>query len=133
MNLGNVFIFEDDIILDPNFNNKLSLVMQELPSDWDMFYLGGNNVKPEINLKKVTDNIYKTSHTLTTHAYAIKNNLFEKVIKEQLMFENPPDGYYASKIHPNYNCYVVKPGIAFQRPSFSDIQKGFRDYTKIIK
>jgi len=128
LGLNNILIFEDDVVFCEDFNNKFNSIINELPADWDMFYLGGNTIEPDKNLKKVTSNIFKTTGTKTTHAYAIKNTIFKKVIKGQLEFNYPVDGFYRNIIQPAHNCYIVNPNMAWQRPGFSDIQCGFRDY-----
>ena len=40
MRVANVLIFEDDVVLDARFQEKVAAGMAELPSDWDMVFLG---------------------------------------------------------------------------------------------
>jgi len=42
INMGykNAIIFEDDVMLDENFNEKLGFNLKELPDDYDILYLG---------------------------------------------------------------------------------------------
>ena len=37
-------IFEDDVIIPNNFNNKLKLYLEQLPDNWDILFLGGNQI-----------------------------------------------------------------------------------------
>ena len=52
-----VLIFEDDIILAPNFNEHLDKILQKIPSDWDMIVLGYGHEKyfaePEGAIRKI--------------------------------------------------------------------------------
>tara|TARA_B100002019_G_C21114967_1_gene520388 strand:- start:127 stop:867 length:741 start_codon:yes stop_codon:yes gene_type:complete len=44
-NGGTFLIFEDDCKILPNFNKKLNNVLNNLPEDWDMIWLGYNKIK----------------------------------------------------------------------------------------
>ena len=36
--LSRIWILEDDVVLDSDFNNKFSRYVQQVPSDWDMLF-----------------------------------------------------------------------------------------------
>ena len=48
-------IFEDDVIIPNNFNNKLKLYLEQLPKNWDILFLGGNRIVG----KKYSKNLIK--------------------------------------------------------------------------
>jgi hypothetical protein len=67
------FFCEDDISFDTvkYWNFTWSEFISQLPNDWDMVYISGNNLK---ELTKITNNIYKTQNTLALHSYFIKKD-----------------------------------------------------------
>lgn len=117
----NILIFEDDVNFFSNAVKNLAKSIKDLPDDWDMFYLGANlDVFPAY---KVTDHIAKLTGAFATHAYAVRSTLYDRLIPigpDESIEHN--DVYYATHIHPNYNCYLATPLVAGQRDSFSDIQ-----------
>lgn len=122
-----ILIFEDDVV----FQNKSILRFHEywvaLPSDWDMFYLSGNNF---MGLSKINELIYRTNGTLSTCAYAIRKKSYSKILSilNQKIYSMPIDSYYA-ELHRQINAYVCVPSIAYQKPDFSDIENRYVDYS----
>ena len=45
----------------------------------------------------------------------------------------PIDEYFRTIVHPRGNSYVVYPFLSYQRPSDSDIEQGFKDYTNLFE
>src|SRR5512137_1623376 len=43
---GDIFIFEDDVVFEPDFEYWFGRVFKELPADFDLFYLGANVKSP---------------------------------------------------------------------------------------
>ena len=82
-------IFEDDVILEDNFMEKLKLCLEEVPEDYDILYLGCtgcdndqkiNIIKLKANLlfaqtfdpyQQVTENVAIPSVAFATHAYVV--------------------------------------------------------------
>jgi GR25 family glycosyltransferase involved in LPS biosynthesis len=127
-----ILILEDDVVFEENFIERFTNEIKHLPEDWDMFYLSGNNLKSDC-LTKVNNFFYKTTFTFTTHSYAITSNLYDKIIEGAAALNEPIDEFYRKHIQQNYNCYIIRPHITYQRPGFSDIMKGNRDYNKKIR
>ena len=87
--------------------------------DWDMIYLGGNNLtKP----KKIKDKLHTVIKNNTTHAYAIIINLLINAY-EMNVFGTEID-YYKRHIQNKHNVYCIYPSLIKQRKSMSDIFKG---------
>lgn len=129
--IENVLILEDDVQFVPDLNEKIECIMEQLPNDWDMLYFGGNhsanNPWSTGKLEKVTKNIFRVSHCFTTHAYALKNTVYDKVID---VFEDSKINHVdqcLSTIQGDINCYIIRPHLAWQRPSFSDLREMFVD------
>jgi GR25 family glycosyltransferase involved in LPS biosynthesis len=128
---GNMFlIFEDDVVFNDNFNTLFNDFYPQLPEDWDMVYISGNNTKP---LKKITNNVYKTNGTLALHSYFIKKETAVKLKKIIDQSTNPPpiDTIFI-KYQDEANVYVFRPHLTKQRPGYSDLGGGFRDYDFVL-
>lgn len=136
----NFLVFEDDFVLSEDFNDVLKKSLVDLPNDWDMFYLGGNLVKCSSKIP-TSNNITKVNSVLTTHCYAMKNTIYDKVLNEAPSI--PPqrgflrgqsiDVYYSEFICKNNNVYIINPMICTQGNDYSDIEKRVVNYDKIIK
>jgi len=85
-----------------------------------------------MKLEYVNDKVIKSIDTYTTHCFAIKNTMFDLVLNLLSKHKKPVDVYY-SDIQKNFNCYSFYPGLASQRPSFSDIQNKVMDNRWLIK
>ena len=118
----NVLIFEDDVNFFPNALENLTKSLNDIPSNWDMIYLGANlDCYPA---HKFTSHLARLTGAFSTHAYGINSSLFDlliKINKDTNTTHN--DVTYANEIHPNYNCFLTIPLVAGQRDSYSDIQK----------
>jgi len=83
-NYDYALILEDDVILDDNFCQKLNKYMSELPSDWDMFFLGdgcGLHI-PQDEIKE-NQYIYKArtpSHAKCTDSYLVTKDCANKLL-----------------------------------------------------
>ena len=60
----------------------------------------------------------------TTHAYIV--NLENSALVGELFkaydYDQEIDRYYLEKIHPQFNCYMIDPMVAIQKPGFSTIE-----------
>ena len=117
----NIFIFEDDIkLIDGSFQN-IDKCFEELNNmDWDIFYLGGNVLKP---IYQKTNHIGKLNHCQSTVSYGVNKNFIEKLLsyipRDQII---PIDLVYSNQVIPHHNCFISIPMVIVQRDSFSDIE-----------
>ena len=117
-----ILIFEDDVEFFPEAYENLTQAVIELPLDWDMFYLGANLDKYEAYQE--SEHIIRLTGAFSTHAYAVKNTLFNELLKINLDPEvGNNDVCFANIVHPIYNCFMTWPLVAGQRKNYSDIQK----------
>lgn len=125
-----ILILEDDVEFDENINEKFSNIFSEIPEDWDMLLFGGNHVanNPWSNGKlfKISDHIYRVTHSLALHCYAVKSTIYDKIIDVLLRTDKTNDALVAD-IQKDINCYIIRPHLAWQRPSFSDLREMFVD------
>jgi len=123
-------IMEDDVILEREFTEKLTIALENVPDDYDILYLGCFGSEGESNFFTVTMNMLGMSNpssvvnryikrpcvALGTHAYILSRKGVEKLIEKL-------DG--AVYNHIDYclqdlasrgvlNVYVTTPRIAYQ-------------------
>lgn len=126
----NILILEDDIQFDKNINQKFFEIVSEIPEDWDMILFGGNHSENNPwapgKLFKITEHIYKVTHSLALHCYAVNNTIYDKVI-DIFSEKSKPADVLISDIQRDINCYIIRPHLAWQRPSFSDLRQMFVD------
>ncbi len=124
MKWQSVLIFEDDVVLHPNFRRMAECIA--LPDDWGIFFYGCVHMsRPEI----VSPGLVKVTRAHTTHAYAVRHAYYDRVISA--MGRGLPHcgvracdvilGHLASEIP----TYAVYPNFAWQSESLSSIE-GFR-------
>jgi len=95
-NKKSAIIFEDDVVFTKNFKKEFDIAMQNVPNDFDLFYLGCFGCTNTINIYTIagtTSNlinlnsgninkyINKPSFVFATHAYVISRNGAKKLIK----------------------------------------------------
>lgn len=127
LDLDKVLIFEDDVELCENFENKFNDIIQKLPNNWDLLYLGGWN-KGEI--KKYDDGINIAENVFCMHAYLVNRKfipiLFEILHSKDNKQTNQRD-YKCDVLLSNNlnrgNCFICDPPLAWQKAGYSDIEK----------
>ena len=125
---SDVLIFEDDATYRGTYTDLINCI-NDLPADWDMLMLGAN-IK-DIRLDKVGKRLVRTYGAWTTHAI-VYSYRFAKEMAE-LDLDIPIDEYYRTKVHPRGNSYICVPFLSFQRPSESDIEGGYKNYTSLFE
>lgn len=128
-NLEDVLVFEDDVVFADDFNKKFDAYFNDIPKNWDMIYFSDTNVG---GLESVTENIWRTFGSLTSHSYIIKNSVYDKFIDIFEKLENVADFSYAEN-HQYIKAYIYLPHITYQRAGISDIQGTYVDYDEIKK
>jgi len=123
-----LLFLEDDCV----FKNIGDLwpALQDLPADWDVFYLGCN-IKSEAT--RVTNRVYRVTNAWTTHAVAFTRPIVEYFLKNvpgesDMMYDN----WLGNQLHL-FNAYVCNPMVAIQRPRWSSIWNTNADYTEAWK
>jgi len=125
-----ILILEDDVVFTDNLIERFEKEINSLPEDWDLFYLSANNLKPEA-LTKINENIWRTRFSYTTHCYAVHSRVYDVIIKGLENLDVPVDQFYKNVLQQEYNCYVIRPHLSWQREGYSDIMKGNRFYKNI--
>lgn len=120
-NYSSILILEDDVEFAPT----MSLSLSWTPEDWEILHFGGNHTwgKPQ----KINDRISVANKTVAAHAIAFKKTAYTKLLS-LLNYDEQVDVTYAHNWH-QFRSYVFVPSIARQKPSYSDIQERFTDYS----
>lgn len=122
LKLKNYIVFEDDIEFEENFLYKFTKIFNnEIPKNWDVLYLGGHHVK---NPTKISENVYKCNYTVTTHAIAFNESVYDFFIEKLNDLSKPCDVHFADAQH-NFNCYTIHPPLCWQSYNYSDIMERY--------
>jgi GR25 family glycosyltransferase involved in LPS biosynthesis len=121
-NLGKkVLILEDDAEFVDNFNEKFTEVIQTLPSDWDVLYLGALVAPKTGRVTQVNQHWYKQIVSTGTHAYCIKPDKMSYFINKLKDYEWYIDiGLRLEAV--DLNAYITQPNLVTQFPSYSDLR-----------
>jgi len=128
--LKNVLILEDDVYFS-NEILKLDEYMNNVPSDWDFIYFGGNHVYGQPP-KYINDKIVKLNFTVALQCVAINSSMFEIIEAILPKRKKQVDAYYA-ELHNRFNAYCFYPNMAKQTAGYSDIQNRNVDYSNYFK
>jgi GR25 family glycosyltransferase involved in LPS biosynthesis len=124
--IESVLILEDDVAFDDDLNEKFREWYKEVPDNWDMLYLGGNhNVKRIIG--KISEHVLRVTQTQTTHAYAVKNTVYDLILDRLETLDKDVDVAYTD-VQKQCNAFCFTPRLAWQRPGLSDIWQQHVDY-----
>jgi len=123
-----VIIFEDDITLKDNFNQRIVEFLEDLPEDTEMFYLGGHH--HHVPPKPVSKTIDRVTFTLGTYAYGFSSREgIEKAYKhlnEAHLYENHHiDWQYAQFAH-RVNVYCPVDWLVQHEGGYSDVANSYR-------
>lgn len=119
----NLLLFEDDCYFEMPFNRQ---VLNELPEDYDGLWLG-SNLQSE-HRQRYSESLSVLENGWNTHATMFSRSFREWILGNwdgELVF----DEWVRVNALSARKCFVVRPMIAFQRPSQSDIIGGYADYT----
>ena len=123
--LDKVLVLEDDFKIIESLDN-----LPEMPSDWDILYLGGDVLRK----LEPTRNGWVRCVTKNHHAYLV-NLKNEKMIEEMERCLKKKgkkyDDWMAERIHPIYRCYMLNPMRIIQYDDVSDITKKYEIYNDL--
>lgn len=118
-------LFEDDIEFSPTFMEDFDRFSEEVPVNWEILYLGGN-----LDLwqptRQFSEHVYNGDRILAAHAVGFQKRTFQRLY-DSITVQEIVDVTLA-RTSNQYNSYIFMPRMAFQRPDFSDIEKGTVDY-----
>jgi len=114
-------VLEDDFKII--VNNPIDLTIRaynQLPLDWDMFYLGATLYD---QLEKYSDNLLRIKSGVATHCffYNNQNGVMDYILKNHNRDKFSP--FLAHDVQHKFKCFISYPMIATQRAGRSDILK----------
>ena len=109
----NILVFEDDIKIPRDFSKKLTVYLNQLPSKWDILYLGASN----INGKKYSSNLLipnimpnsNSTHNTGMYAMLIHYNFLQKLIENNLPISGNIDQSIKNKLFQTSNIFICNP------------------------
>ena len=122
-----VLVLEDDATFTEDCLPTLQQALAEIAEmDWDILYLGANLHSPAY---AVSDRLYKLTGAYCAHAYIVHSRFYDKILS--LPHDREMDVHYA-ELMKDHNIYMTSPIVAYQLPSYSDLQDGFCEYNIAI-
>ena len=116
-----ILVLEDDAQFVDNFNEKFEEVMQTLPNDSDIFYLGALLPKSTGKVTPVNQHWARQVMTTGSQAYCInpaRVNYFIENLDGYEWYIDIGLRVFAEK----YNAYIAQPNLVTQFPSYSDLR-----------
>lgn len=127
-NYQSIIVAEDDCIFTDEVL-KIQEYYNNLPTDWDMVYFGGNHQSEPIAINEYFNRL---QHTFTTHFIIFKNTVFVEILERIKNLDSQLDVMYCD-LQKKYSVYCSNRLIATQLPSHSDIEGGFTNYLHCIR
>jgi len=115
---ASILILEDDVILDPEFQEKFSRFIKEVPDDWDMLYFGALHKDEPV---KISEHVARITKANSTFAYALKRTIFDEFIALNARAEHVLD-MNSYLLQERFNCYCFMPNLAWVEAEYSDVQ-----------
>jgi GR25 family glycosyltransferase involved in LPS biosynthesis len=122
--LPSLLILEDDVVFDPSFSQKFPVFMRDLPADWDMVFLGALHREDPV---PVTKNVVRIRKAYCTHAYALRDSIFDAFIAANDGSPNQVD-VNNGMLQSNHNCYGFVPNLAWMESRYSRVQERMADH-----
>ena len=121
LNGQKALILEDDAYFVDNFQEKFDEVMDYLPEDWDVFYLGVL-LQPRIGkLIQVNKHWHRQVVSVGMQAYCVHPNKANYFNEELTKYDGWVDVCFRL-LADKTKAYVVQPNLVTQFPSFSDLR-----------
>lgn len=121
-NLGKkVLVLEDDAHFVDDFQERFDQVIQTLPENWDVFYLGALLDKRTGKVIKVNNDWYRQIVSTGTQAYCVHPDLMQYCIDRLEIY----DGYIDVGLRilaEDMNAYITQPNLVTQYPGYSDLR-----------
>lgn len=142
--LRNVLVLEDDFcfVTDP-IPTLIKCINFLSQNPWHLFYLGQTTTSEIVQkpLEFIQDGILRLRGGLATHAICYNSSIYDILLNEipepegiinWLIRQESADGYILRHIQPKeeFKCYTTDPMLCIQRPSFSNIDNKFANYSE---
>lgn len=116
-----IAVFEDDIILVPDFKTKYEEAIEQVPAIWQMLYMGYYERSGKAKLQ-VSENITIPRNTWGTHAYMLQGDGIKIMYDNLQEINSHIDVQISEKIASKMYTYCITPAICYQSGIKSDIK-----------
>lgn len=118
-----VLVLEDDVILENDTKNKINDLIDFIPHDWDILFLGGCNVYgKKINQKFLKPTKDYFTYNLCCHAMLINKKNINKLLNLMIPMTYPIDNQIRNHFD-KLNIYYTYPNIINQNKDFISIRR----------
>ena len=118
-NYKRIVIFEDDIIIDPQFEVMLQNIKDI--DNWKLLYFGASQYNWNVEMKA---NFYISKNTLGGFAYAIDSSIYDAILEEAKKEDVAIDKLLSNIQEANYGkCYTFYPNIIIPDVTESNIRQ----------
>ena len=105
-------IFEDDVILRPEWKEVVDRALTKLPSDWDMLF-PGSCCAGDKRGKEYDSNLFE-GLPLCTHFYIVRKKALKTLIETNKRFYLPVDIQLYHETRPHVKSFIIFPRVADQ-------------------
>lgn len=124
-------IMEDDVAFQGYAH--LGAALKELPTDWDILYLGANitagvtgaAAHPPV---KHSAHLYRVFRAWTTHSVVYSRSMAEYLVQNYRP-DTMYDAWLSESVLGSHKAFIVNPMVAYQYPGKSDLWGNDTDYT----
>ena len=116
-----VLILEDDALFCENFNEKFAGVIETVPADWDVMYLGALIPRITGKVEPVNKDWARQIFSTGTQAYCLYPDMMQYFIDKIEIY----DGYIDVGLRilaGDTNAYITQPNLVIQSPGYSDLR-----------
>jgi FkbM family methyltransferase len=112
-------IFEDDVELCEHFDSQLSNITAQLPTNWDIVYIGYYH---DPKIQQINEHIWTANKVYGLYGYLIHPNYAKKILTNTFPCNYQIDTEI-NRFNANSNCFVVYPPLVSPSNKFTtDIQ-----------
>lgn len=142
-NVEKLLLLEDDVVFTENVNELFNNVINNVPTDWDYLFFGGNHIG---GFQQISDGVSKLNRSYAIHACGVKSSGYDVMIQHlenkintvmsDLSVTHKPSvaaDYFLGDLHRVLNTYCFIPHLAWQLDGHSDIQNAHMDYDFLKK
>lgn len=116
-----IAIFEDDVILNSDFQENFKCGMSQVPDKWQLLYLGYYERTGQAKIQ-VSENITIPKNTWGTHAYMVQGDGIKILYDNLQTIRTHIDIQIGEDIVPKMYTYCISPAICHQSGIKSDIK-----------
>jgi glycosyltransferase involved in cell wall biosynthesis len=141
-NYNKIIIFEEDALLDKNFNEKLVKFLKHINFNFDIVHIGcSHHVWKNPEIKQIDPEIYLNYYKSPVVLDGSFATIYDKKIYKELINHikkyNAPYDLYLREIIKKNNSYTIYPNIAIadttQKSSITNTSRNLREHKNLVR